>query len=196
MKLDLEKNFDFNKKRINHISSAWLNILASHINLSIQEGLKTSTDIDGKPFAPVSEFTKNSIQDKKPHKRPLVRSGRMGETRVKRSTMKKLSFKITSGIKKSKARWNVAIGDKKFSGSRKSRGYNYGTFHQPAAGEGFQMVNYTSKDSFIPDKRVPIRKWFGIPKPMLPNGDRWLKFAEQFDKTFQRFFTTAMKKFH
>ena len=94
MKLDLKKNFDFNKIKIDQISSAWLNILANHINTSIQEGLKTSTDIDGKPFAPVSEFTKKSVQDGKAHQKPLVRSERMGETRVKRATRKKFTFKI------------------------------------------------------------------------------------------------------
>ena len=195
MKLDIKKNFEFNKIKINQLSSTWLNTLANHINLSIQEGLKTSTDIDGNAFAPVSNFTKKSIQDGDSHKRPLVRSGRMKETRVLRPTPKKLSFKITSGFKKSKARWNLVVDDKKYSGTRKSRGYNYGAFHQPAAGKGFQMINYTSKDSLIPDKRVPIRKWFGIPKPMLPNGARWFKFAKQFDSTFQRFLTTAMKSF-
>ena len=63
MKLDLKKNFDFNKIKINQMSSAWMNILANHINTSIQEGLKTSTDLDGKSFAPVSKFTKMSVQD-------------------------------------------------------------------------------------------------------------------------------------
>ena len=53
----------------------------------------------------------------------------------------------------------------------------------------------TNEDSMIPNKTVPQREWFGIPKPMLPNGGQWLKFALQFDLTFQRFFTTAMKKF-
>jgi hypothetical protein len=195
MKLELKKNFDFNKIKINQMSSAWLNTIAKHINKSIQEGLEKSIDLDGKPFAPVSEFTKKSIQDKKPHKKPLVRSGRMGETRKKLATRKKLSFQIRSGIKKSKARWNVEVDGKKSSGSRKTKGYNYGAFHQPAAGEGFQMINYTSKDSLIPNKKVPLRKWFGIPKPMLPDGSQWKKFALQFDLTFQRFLTTAMKKF-
>ena len=195
MKLDLKKNFDFNKIKINQMSSAWLNTIARHINLSIQEGLEKSVDLDGKPFKPVSEFTKKTTQDGESHKRPLVRSGRMGETRKKPATRKKLSFKITSGFKKSKARWNLAIGDKKYSGTRKNRGYNYGAFHQPTAGKGFQMINYTSTDSLIPNKKVPIRKWFGIPKPMLPNGSQWKKFALQFDLTFQRFLATAMKKF-
>ena len=195
MKLELKKNFNFNNIKINQMSSAWLNILAQHINKSIQDGLAQSTDLDGKPFAPVSEFTKKSKQDKAVHQRPLVRSGRMGETRILKAKRSKLRFKINSGIKKSKARWNLEVGGKKYSGSRKKRGYNYGAFHQPAAGKGFQMINYTSKDSFIPDQRVPIRKWFGIPKPMLPNGSQWKKFALQYNLTFQKFLATAMKKF-
>jgi len=30
---------------------------------------------------------------------------------------------------------------------------------------------------------------------MLPNGGQWTKFSLQFNLTFQRFLTTAMKKF-
>ena len=50
MKLDLKKNFDFNKIKINQISSAWMNTLVRLLNKSIQEGLETATDIKGKRF--------------------------------------------------------------------------------------------------------------------------------------------------
>ena len=189
MKLDLKKNFDFNKTEINQISSEWLNIIANHINVSIQEGLKTATDINGKRFTPGGEFTHKSIQDGSAHKRPLVRSGRMGETRIKRATRKKLSFKIKSGIKKSKARWNLVVDGVKSSGSRKDRGINYGALHNQEGGYK------TSAKSMIPNQTVVQREWFGIPKPMLPNGEQWFKFAKQFNLTFQRFLTTEMKKF-
>jgi hypothetical protein len=189
MKLELKKNFDFNKIKINQMSSAWLNTIAHHINVSIQEGLKTSTDIKGNKFDSVSKFTRKSIQDGQSHKRPLVRSGRMGETRIKRATRKKLSFKIKSGIKKSKSRWNIVVGKHKSSGTRSGSGINYGALHNQPGGYR------TNKKSMIPDKDVAQREWFGIPKPMLPNGSQWLKFALQFDLTFQRFLTTAMKKF-
>ena len=62
MKLDLKKNFDFNKIKINQMSSAWLNTIARHINLSIQEGLEKSVDLDGKPFKPVSELLKKLLK--------------------------------------------------------------------------------------------------------------------------------------
>ena len=188
MKLDLKKNFDFNKIKINELSSTWLTEVANHINLSIQEGLKKATDINGNKFDAVSDFTHESIQDGHAHKRPLVRSGRMGETRILRPTPKKLTFKINSGIKKSKKRWNVIVDGVKSSGTRKASKVNYGKLHN----EGY----WTSKKSLIKKNVfVPQREWFGIPKPMLPNGSQWLKFAKQFDLTFQRFLTTAMKKF-
>ena len=189
MKIDLKKNFDFNKIKINQISSAWMNIIANHINVSIQEGLKKATDIHGNRFDPGGEFTHKSVQDGHAHKRPLVRSGRMGETRILRATRKKLSFKINSGIKKSKKRWNLVVDGIKSSGTRKDRGINYGALHNQK--DGYK----THSDSMIPNKKVPQREWFGIPKPMLPNGSQWFKFAKQFDLTFQRFLTTAMKKF-
>ena len=43
--------------------------------------------------------------------------------------------------------------------------------------------------------KIEPREWFGIPKSMLPTGDQWSKFALQYNMTFQRFLTTAMKKF-
>ena len=187
MKLDLKKNFDFNKIKINELSSTWLTQVANHINVSIQEGLKKATDIHGNRFKSGGEFTHKSVQDGQAHKRPLVRSGRMGETRILRPTSKKLAFKINSGIKKTKKRWNLVVDESKSSGSRESSGVNYGALHNT----GFT----THSKSMIPNKTVPKREWFGIPKPMLPNGSRWFKFAKQFDLTFQRFLTTAMKKF-
>ena len=188
MKLDLKKNFDFNKIKINELSSIWLTQVANHINKSIQDGLEKGEDIKGKAFDKVSSFTKDSIQDGDAHKRPLVRSGRMGETRILRASRKKLSFKINSGIKKSKKRWNLIVDGVKSSGTRQTSKVNYGKLHN----EGY----WTSKKSLVKKNVfVPQREWFGIPKPMLPNGPQWLKFALQFDLTFQRFLTTAMKKF-
>ena len=188
MKLDLVKNFDFNKIQINELSSTWLNMIANHINLSIQKGLKTGTDIKGKSFDPVENFTRDSIQDGSGHKRPLVRTGRLGETRVLRSTPKKLSFKINAGIKKSMKRWNLVYKNTKSSGTRKNSKVNYGKLHN----EGF----WTSNNSLI-KKNVYVepREWFGIPKPMLPDGQQWKNFALQYNLTFQKFLTTAMKKF-
>tara|TARA_Y100000310_G_scaffold284062_1_gene306488 strand:- start:281 stop:853 length:573 start_codon:yes stop_codon:yes gene_type:complete len=188
MKLDLKKNFDFNKIKINELSSTWLTQVANHINLSIQDGLKKATDIQGNRFKSGGEFTHKSVQDGHAHKRPLVRSGRMGETRILRPTPKKLTFKIISGIKKSMKRWNLEVDGSKSSGTRKTSKVNYGKLHN----EGY----WTSKKS-LTKKNVFVskREWFGIPKPMLPNGPQWFKFAKQFDLTFQKFLTTAMKKF-
>ena len=188
MKLDLKKNFDFNKVKIDQISSAWLNMVGNHINKSIQDGLEKGEDIKGKSFDKVSSFTKDSIQDGDSHKKPLVRSGRMKETRILRASRKKLSFKINSGIKKSKKRWNLIVDGVKSSGTRKTSKVNYGKLHN----EGY----WTRKKSLVKKNVfVPQREWFGIPKPMLPNGTQWFRFAQQFDLTFQRFLTTAMKKF-
>ena len=188
MKLELEKNFNFNKVKIDQISSAWMNTLVNHLNKSIQDGLKKGVDINEKTFRSVSSFTKDSIQDNTSHKRVLNRSGRMSETRILRPTRKKLKFQINSGVKKSKKRWSVEYDGAKSSGTRKKSKVNYGKLHN----EGF----WTSKKSLI-KKNIYIepREWFGIPKSMLPTGDQWSKFALQYNMTFQRFLTTAMKKF-
>jgi len=188
MKLDLKKNFDFNKIKINEISSTWLTQVANHINLSIQDGLKKATDIHGKKFTAVSDLAHKSVQDGHAHKRPLVRSGRMGETRVLRPTPKKLTFKINSGIKKSKKRWNLEYEGSKSSGTRATSKVNYGKLQN----EGFWI---STKSLVKKNIYVNAREWFGIPKPMLPNGPQWQKFSLQFNLTFQRFLTTAMKKF-
>ncbi|MAH50226.1 hypothetical protein CMI37_30680 [Candidatus Pacearchaeota archaeon] len=188
MKLDIEKNFDFNKIQINKLTSEWLNQVANRINKSIQDGLKTGIDINEKTFTAASDFTRNSIQDGASHKRPLVRSGRMGETRILRPTPAKLKFQVTSGIRKSKKRWNVNYKGTKSSGTRAKSKINYGKLQN----EGF----FTSKKSLIKKNvYVKAREWFGIPKNMLPMGDEWLKFAVQYNFTFQKFLTTAMKKF-
>ena len=189
MKLDLKKNFDFNKIKINDISSIWLTQIANHINKSIQDGLKKGEDINDNKFDRVSDFTRDSIQDKSPHKSPLVRSDRMGETRELRPTPRKLTFKIVSGIKKSMKRWNLTYKKSKSSGTREKSRVNYGALHNQPGGYK------TSSKSMIPNKQVPQREWFGIPKPMLPDGHQWLRFALQFDLTFTKFLTTAMKKF-
>ena len=72
MKLELEKNFNFNKVKIDQISSAWMNTLVNHLNKSIQDGLKKGVDINEKTFRSVSSFTKDSIQDNTSHKRVLI----------------------------------------------------------------------------------------------------------------------------
>ena len=141
MKLELEKNFNFNKVKIDQISSAWMNTLVNHLNKSIQDGLKKGVDINEKTFRSVSSFTKDSIQDNTSHKRVLNRSGRMSETRILRPTRKKLKFQINSGVKKSKKRWSVEYDGAKSSGTRKKSKVNYGKLHN----EGF----WTSKKSLI-----------------------------------------------
>ena len=185
--MKVTRNFDFDKLMKSKALSEWLNQYGNRINKSIQDGLNNATDIAGKRFKSGSDFTHKSIHDGHAHRRPLVRSGRLKES-VKKfpSTSKKLTFIIKSSVK-SKARWNIKVDGSKSSGTRGVRGVNYGAM----LNKGFK----TSKDSLIPNKTVKQREWFGIPKPMLPNGVQWFKFAKQFDLTFQRFLTTAMKKF-
>ena len=186
MKLDLKKNFDFNKIKIDQMSSAWLNILANHINVSIQEGLDKSVDLDGKPFAPVSEFTKSSIQDGKPHKKPLVRSGRMSETRKLPSTPTKLTFIIKGGILKSKKRWNIVVDGKKSSGTRETNKINYGALHNKG---------YTTDDnSMIPNKKVEEREWFGIPDSFDVGGKDWNIMVTKFMSYMHKYVKITMKE--
>ena len=171
--MKVTRNFDFDKLVKSDATAQWLNQYGNRIARAIHDGLKKGEDIEGNAFKPVGDFTKKSKHDGKAHTQPLVRSGRLLKSIKKLpATAKKLSFWIKSNVK-SKARWNITVDGKKYQGTRKSRGVNYGAIHQPRSGESFMMVNYTSKESFIPDKKLPERVWFGIPPRLLVGGSEW-----------------------
>ena len=186
MSIKVKPNFDFDKLAKSVAFSLWLNQYGNGINASIQDGLKKSVDIHGNRFKSSSEFTHNSVHDGHAHKRPLVRSGRMSDTRKSPATPKKLKFTIKGGIKKSKARWNLVVDGKKYSGTRKSKGVNYGAIHN--------KKRKTHKDSLIPNKTVPKREWFGIPSSFLVGGKDWRIMIDKFQSYMQKYMKIAMKE--
>jgi len=185
--MKITRNFDFDKLLKSQALSEWLNQYGNRINKSIQEGLKTATDINGKRFKTGSDFTHKSVQDGHAHKRPLVRQGRLMETRKSPSTIKKLTFIIKGGIKKSKKRWNLTYEESKSSGTRKGGGINYGALHNT----GYK----TSDKSMIPNKTVPKREWFGIPSKFNVGGSEWNKMVGLMNFYLQKYVKTPMKEF-
>ena len=184
--MKVTRNFSFEKLAKSQALAEWLNQYGNRINNSIQEGLKTSTDIYGNRFTSGGEFTHESVQDGYPHFRPLVRSGRMGQTRKSPATTKKLTFIIKGGINKSKKRWNLEVNGKKSSGTRRSKGVNYGALHN----KGYR----TSPDSLIPNKNVPERKWFGIPSKFMVGGSEWNTMKGLMHFYLQKYVKTPMKE--
>ena len=185
--MKVTRNFDFDKLIRSTAMSRWLNEYGNRINKSIQDGLNSSTGIDGKRFKSGSDFTHNSVHDGHAHKRPLIRSGRLQES-VKKlpATPKKLTFIIKSNVK-SKARWNVEVDGKKSSGTRSVRGVNYGAM----LNRGFK----TSKDSLIPNKNVHFRNWFGIPSKFYRGGSEWSKMKDLAHFYFNKAIKTPMKEY-
>ena len=186
--MKVTRNFDFNKLVQSNAISLWLNEYGNKINRSIQEGLDTSTDITGTGFESVSDFTSNSIHDGQAHKKPLVRSGRLKKS-VKKfpATANKLTFIIKSNVK-SKARWNIEVDGKKYSGTRKSRDINYGAVHN-------RGPHKTSKDSFIPNQTVRMRNWFGIPSKFLVGGLEWKITRDRLDYYLRYGVKAPMKEY-
>ena len=169
--MKVTKNFDFDKLIKSDATAQWLNQWGNQINKSLQEGLDKGEDINGERFASGSDFTHSSTQDGHAHKRPLIRSGRLQKS-IKKfpASVEKLTFWIKSNVK-SKARWNLQVDGKKYSGTRSRRGVNYGAMHNQGA-----LVAYkTSPDSFIANKNVESRIWFGIPKGFFVGGKEWNK---------------------
>ena len=184
--MKITRNFDFDKLIISNAFSLWLNQFGNAINNSIEKGLKTATDIHGQRFKSGSNFTHNSVQDGHAHKRPLVRSGRMSETRKLPSTPTKLTFIIKGGILKSKKRWNIVVDGKKSSGTRETNKINYGALHNKG---------YTTDDnSMIPNKKVEEREWFGIPDSFDVGGKDWNIMVTKFMSYMHKYVKITMKE--
>ena len=181
--MKIKKNFSFEKLMKSKALVEWLNLYGNAINKNIQDGLKNATDIYGRRFESGGEFTHGSIQDGHAHKRPLVRSGRMSQTRKLPAKGKKLSFVIKGGVNKSKARWNLEVNGKKSSGTRGKGGVNYGALHNT----GYK----TGKKSLIPGKTVPRREWFGIAPTFLVGGAEWKRFRGLMHFTLQKYLRSS-----
>ena len=187
--MKVTRNFDIEKMVKSNALSLWLNQYGNAIVKSMEDGLDNSTDITGQPFATVSKFTRESKQDKHAHKKPLIRSGRLRKSiRKFPATGKKLTFLIKSSVK-SKARWNLEVDGKKYRGTRNVRGVNYGAMHNKSF--GFK----TSENSFISNKKVESREWFGIPSKFLVGGPEWKKMASLVPFYLNNAMKTPMKEY-
>ena len=140
--------FDLNKmaSKLNKVISDTLNVHGKRVNKDIQDGLKAGKDVDDANFEPLSENTKRTGG-----KKPLVRSGNMGETRVKQSTP-----------------GNEPVYEIKMVGKSSRTGNIYGAFHN---------TGYTnSSNARFPGAKVPQRKWFGISVRMAPGSPAYKKY--------------------
>ena len=185
--MKVTRNFDFNKLIRSDATALWLNQYGNFIAKSIVDGLDNSEGIDGQRLESGIEFTHNSIQDGQAHKRPLVRSGRLRKSiRKLPATMNKLSFIIKSAVK-SKARWNLEVDGKKYKGSRKTKHINYGALLNRQCGYK------TNKKSFVPNKVVKQRYWFGIKSSFLVGGSDWNKM-KSLHYYWEKAYRTNMKE--
>ena len=137
-------SFSF-KKLANNLDDvvAWgLNEMAKQLNKDIQQGLDSSTDIDGNPFVKLGDSRLAQRAKKGTGSKPLVESGRMRKTKLIKAQAK--------GDPVAKIQMN---------GKRK--GVFYGALHN----KGYVVSSGRFKGS-----NVPQRKWFGMTKEMEPGG--------------------------
>ena len=140
--------FDLKKmaNRLNKVISDSLNVHGKRVNKDIQDGLKSSMDVNDASFEPLSENTKRTGG-----KKPLDRSGNMGETRVKQSKPSKEPIYEIEMVGKSSRTGNI-----------------YGAFHNTG------YIN--SPKARFPGAKVPPRKWFGLSVRMAPGSDAYKKY--------------------
>tara|TARA_R110002110_G_scaffold183449_1_gene390121 strand:- start:521 stop:1024 length:504 start_codon:yes stop_codon:yes gene_type:complete len=131
---------------LNKVISDTLNVHGKRVNKDIQDGLKAGKDLNDASFEPLSENTKRTGGNK-----PLVRSGKLGETTVKQSTPGKAPVYEIKMVGKSNRTGNI-----------------YGAFHN---------TGYTnSPDARFPGAKVPQREWFGVSVRMAPGSPAYKKY--------------------
>ena len=174
-----KKNFSFKKlaRKLPDIIQDNLNILGAHVNRAIQDGIDSGKDIDGKSFSSLKKSTKELRNGST----PLKRSGTLRKTKLIKATEKNQVFIIKMNGKSKKTL--PTMGGRKVK--RRGAGKFYGAFHN----EGYT----THSDSAIPNKDVPARKWFGIPKTAMPGGSEWDKASVRRRLAIRKAFRTVMK---
>ena len=153
-----------------------INTIGNHINNSIQKGLESSKDIDGKSFSSLKASSKEARTKKTLYygkrsgggTKPLMWSENLRKTSKKPATLTNQKFIIEMNA---------------------GRGYQYGAMHNQEGGY------ITSPKSAVPNKKVPQRKWFGIPKDMRTNGKELELAVNNLGRNIGHFFggTTKMK---
>ena len=137
-------------KKLHEATDRALNALANNINKKIQDNTSAGKDVNDRPFAPLS--TETTIPDRE-------RKGFQSGPPLDRSGKLK-STKIDRGDLK----YTIKMAGRK-------KGLAYGALHN----EGYT----TSAKSAYPNKRVPARKWFGIPKGFTGDGKEAKLFKKQ-----------------
>ena len=152
-------NFDFKKmaKAMRQRYTKVINdMFLANINKTIQQGIESGKDINGDKFEELKDSTEQiGINTKNPIKQPLIRTGNMRKTRL---------FKATTG--------NLVARIEMVGKSKK--GAIYGQYHN----KGFT----TSPDSAVPNKKVPKREWFGIPKDFRDGGKDYKKYVAEIER--------------
>jgi len=163
------KNYSFSKmaEGLAKTMADSLNVLARRMNLAIQEGIEKGVDIDGNSFKSLSSDSTIPIRQAGGYgEKPLLKTGGrskgLRQTKLEPATTSNLKFKLKM-VGKNKSS-DVVFGRKV---KRKKAGVYYGAFHN----QGY----ITSSKSMIPNKKVPARKWFGIPKSAQPKGKHYQK---------------------
>ena len=140
--------FDLHKMAtsLNKVISDTLNVHGKRVNKDIQDGLKAGKDVDDASFQTLSDNTKSTGGNK-----PLVRSGKLGETTVKQSSPGKSPVYEIQMVGESSRTGNI-----------------YGAFHN---------TGYTnSPNARFPGAKVPQRKWFGVSVRMAPGSPAYKKY--------------------
>lgn len=182
--MNIKKNFNYKKlgDKLPDIMAENLNVLGNWINKGIQDGLKNGEDINEKPFKQLKQSTKD-MRGSDGGSKPLVRRGHLGKTQKTPATPANPIFKIEM---KGKSQVTLPkINDKKVK--RRNAGTIYGAFHNQPGGYT------TSPDSAVPNKKVPQRQWFGIPKSCLPGGKNYEKATLNRRFRIQKAIKTIMK---
>ena len=160
------RSFTVLKQKLPEILSINVNTMGNFINKAIQDGLKSGTDINGDFFQPLKDSSKDARARKTLYygkhsgsgTKPLMWSENLRKTKKVAATPKKLNFLIEMNA---------------------SRGFQYGAMHNQKGGY------VTSSKSAVPGKKVPQRKWFGIPKEMQSNGNELRKALNNIGKNLK-----------
>ena len=139
--------------------------MVNELNRQIFETTEKSVDIHGKKFKSLKKST-TSIRKKrgKPEQPPLKITGKMRGTKIIQATKTKPSFEI------------------EMTGTNK--GVYYGALHN----QGF------TSSGMIPGKKVPARKWFGIPKEYKKGGRKYEEARRQVRDNLRRALHSTMRK--
>ena len=169
--MSMKGNFSLTKlaRNLDRITVDNLNVIGNHVNKSIQDGLDSGTNINDGKHTRLSKRTTIPERERKgyPSSPPLVRSGTMRKTRIKKASLNNQVFEI------------------RMVGKSKRTGAYYGAYHN----QGYD----NSPKSAFPNTSVPKREWFGIPKDSKVGGTRNKKMVTEIRKRVRTAFKT---RFH